>query len=342
MAPNAVIFGCEGPVLTDWEREFFSDFDPLGFILFARNCESPEQVRALVASLRASIGRAEAPVLIDQEGGRVARLKPPHWRAAPAAARFGLIAGGDRERAHEAVRLNARLIAAELADLGITVDCAPVLDLPVPGSDEVIGDRAFGADADLVADLGRAFCNGLLAGGVMPVIKHIPGHGRARVDSHLKLPVVETPRAELEVSDFRPFAALADAPWAMTGHVVYAAIDPDHPATMSRTVIDEVIRGLIGFDGVLVTDDLSMKALAGGYSARAAAALEAGCDLALHCNGERAEMTELARGAGPVSTEAARRLAAAAARPDAPEAVDTAALGSRLERLLDPSQHPGS
>ena len=342
MTPNAVIFGCEGPVLNDWEREFFLEHAPLGFILFARNCEDPEQVRALVAALRETIGRAEAPVLIDQEGGRVARLKPPHWRAAPAPGRFGLIAGRDRERAHEAVRLNARLIAADLMDLGITVNCAPALDLPTPGADAVIGDRSFGADAEIIADLGRAFCEGLLAGGVLPVIKHMPGHGRARVDSHLETPVVETPRAELEVSDFRPFTALADAPWAMTGHVVYAAIDPDNPATTSRTVIDEVIRGLIGFDGVLVTDDLSMRALAGDFTGRAAAALEAGCDLVLHCNGEPGEMTEVARGVTPLSAEAERRLAAAAARPAAPEAVDRAALTARLERLLDQSGHPAS
>ena len=227
----------------------------MGFILFARNCEDPEQVRALVAALRETIGRAEAPVLIDQEGGRVARLKPPHWRAPPAPGRFGLIAGRDRERAHEAVRLNARLIAADLMDLGITVDCAPALDLPTPGADAVIGDRAFGADAEIIADLGRAFCEGLLAGGVLPVIKHMPGHGRARVDSHLEMPVVEAPRAELEMSDFRPFTALADAPWAMTGHVVYAAIDPDNPAityckTGGRASLNAYALELAGYKNV--------------------------------------------------------------------------------------------
>ncbi len=335
MTANAVIFGCEGHALTDWERDFFADSNPLGFILFARNCESPEQIRALVSELRDSIGRGDAPVLIDQEGGQVARLKPPQWRAAPAAARFGLMARRDQALADQAVRLNARLIATELMDLGITVDCAPVLDLPTPGADEVIGDRAFGADPELVAELGRAFCDGLLAGGVLPVIKHIPGHGRARVDTHYALPVVETPRAELEVSDFRPFAALADAPWAITGHLIYAAIDPDNPATMSRAVIDEVIRGAIGFDGVLVTDDLSMQALSGDFVARAANSLAAGCDLVLHCNGEPEEMTEVARGVTALSAAAERRLAAAAARPETPEAVDAAALAARLERLLD-------
>ena len=335
MTANAVIFGCEGLSLTDWERKFFADSSPLGFILFARNCESPDQIRTMVADLHETIGRDSAPVLIDQEGGRVARLKPPQWRAAPAAGRFGLLAGRDRELAEQAVQLNARLIAAELLELGITVNCAPVLDLPAPGAIDVIGDRAFGADPERVAELGRAFCDGLLAGGVLPVIKHTPGHGRARVNSHHELPVVETPRAELEVSDFRPFAALAGAPWAMTGHLVYTAIDPDNPATMSHAVIAEVIRGAIAFDGVLVTDDLSMAALSGDYTSRAAKSLAAGCDLVLHCNGKAEEMTATMAGVGPLSAEAERRVAAAATRPSAPEEVDTAALAARLDRLLE-------
>ena len=335
MTANAVIFGCEGLSITNWERYFFSDSDPFGFILFARNCESPEQIRTLVADLRDSVGRGDAPVLIDQEGGRVARLTAPQWRAAPAAGRFGRLAGRDRDLAEQAVLLNARLIAAELRGLGITVNCAPVLDLPAPGASDVIGDRAFGADPERVADLGRAFCDGLLAGGVLPVIKHIPGHGRARVDSHFEVPVVDTARTELEVSDFRPFALLAGMPWAMTGHLVYSDIDPDNPATMSRAVIAEVIRGAIGFEGVLVTDDLSMAALGGDYSARAARSLAAGCDLVLHCNGKAEEMKAVMDGAGPLSTEASRRLAVAAARPGAPEDIDTAALAARLDRMLD-------
>ena len=336
MTANAVIFGCEGLSLTDWERAFFEDSNPLGFILFTRNCESPEQIRALIADLRASIGRDSAPVLIDQEGGRVARLKPPRWRAAPAAGRFGLLAGREPALASEAVHLNARLIAAELRGLGITVNCAPVLDLPAPGASDVIGDRSFGADPERVAELGRAFCDGLLAGGVMPVIKHIPGHGRARVDSHHELPVVETPRAELEISDFRPFAALAGTPWAMTGHLVYTAIDPDNPATMSQELISGVIRGALGFDGVLVTDDLSMAALSGDYSARAAKSLAAGCDLVLHCNGKAEEMMAVMNGTGPLSAEAMGRLTAAAARPAVPEEVNVAALAARLDRMLEP------
>lgn len=332
--PNAVIFGCEGTELNSWERDFFSQEDPLGFILFARNCDTPDQLRALVSSLRESIGRADAPVLIDQEGGRVSRLKPPHWRAAPAAARFGLLAGRDRDLANTAANLNARLLAAELMGMGITVDCAPVLDLRMPGANDVIGDRSFGSEPALVADLGRATCNGLLAGGVLPVIKHIPGHGRTRVDSHYGLPCVEAPRAELEASDFKPFAALADAPWAMTGHVVYSAIDPDNPATTSSIVIEEVIRDFIGFDGVLVSDDLSMEALQGDFETRASRSLEAGCDIVLHCNGKPEEMSRVAAGVRPLSSEAQRRLDAATARVAVPDAIDTVALTARLNRMI--------
>jgi beta-N-acetylhexosaminidase len=334
VASKAVIFGCAGPTLSAWERDFFAREQPFGFILFQRNCQDPAQVRSLVGALRDSIGRSDAPVLIDQEGGRVARLKPPHWRAAPAAARFGALAQSNPDAAREAIRLNARLLAEELLALGITIDCAPVLDLPVPGGHDVIGDRAFCADVQVIATLGRAFCDGLLEGGVLPVIKHIPGHGRTMVDSHHRLPVVTAPRAELEASDFATFRALADAPWAMTGHVVYTEIDPDRPATTSRRVIDEIVRGHIGFDGVLVSDDLSMQALAGGLGERTAAALAAGCDLALHCNGKPDEMTAVADAAGPLSAEARRRIAAAAAKLGAPLAFDAADAGRRLDALL--------
>jgi len=334
VAARAVIFGCEGLAVTDWERDFFARVDPLGFILFARNCETPEQVRTLVADLRTCIGRADAPVLIDQEGGRVARLKPPHWRAAPAPAHFGAMAPGDLDRACEAVQLNARLLAAEVRDLGVTVDCVPLLDLRVAEADAVIGDRAFSTDADVVAALGRAVCEGMLAGGVMPVVKHMPGHGRALVDSHHALPVVDTPRGELEATDFSPFAALADAPWGMTAHVVYSAIDPRAPATTSRRVIDEVIRGFIGFEGVLVSDDLSMQALQGGLGDRAAAALAAGCDVALHCNGKAEEMTAVADAVPALSAVAEQRLAAATARLASPPTVDVRAMCARLDGLM--------
>ena len=302
----------------------------MGFILFQRNCETPDQVRALLAELREAVGRGDAPVLIDQEGGRVARLKPPHWPAYPAAAALAALGG---ERAREAVRLGARLIADDLAALGITVDCLPVLDIPVPGSDAVIGDRAYGDRPEPVAALGRAACEGLLAGGVLPVLKHIPGHGRGAVDSHLALPRVEAPRAVLEESDFAPFRDLADMPLAMTAHIVYTAFDAERPATLSRRVIDEAIRAGIGFDGLLLTDDLSMRALGGSFAGRAAGALEAGCDLVLHCNGEMAEMTEVAGAVAPLSPAARARLDRAEARRGAAEPIDRPALEARFRAL---------
>jgi len=305
-APRAVVLGCAGEELSHDERRFFGEADPAGFILFRRNCRAPEQVRRLVDDLRDSVGRGDAPVLIDQEGGRVARLRPPHWRAYPSAAR---IAALPDPHALEALRLGARLIADDLARLGVSVDCLPVLDLPVAGADPVIGDRAYGDDPDRVQHLARAVCEGLLEGGVLPVLKHIPGHGRARVDSHYACPVVATGHDELAHADFAPFRALAAMPWAMTAHIVYRAIDPAAPATFSRTIVGEVIRGEIGFDGVLISDDLSMRALGGGLGERVQRALGAGCDLVLHCNGDRAEMEEVVAAAGPMTPEAAARLA---------------------------------
>jgi beta-N-acetylhexosaminidase len=304
-APRAVILGCAGEQLSGDERRFFGAADPVGFILFRRNCSSPEQVRELVAALRGVIGRSDAPILIDQEGGRVARLRPPSWRLYPSAARLGSLPD---PQAEVAVRLGARLIADDLRDLGITVDCLPVLDLPVPGADPVIGDRAYGTEPDRVTKLARTACHGLLEGGVLPVIKHIPGHGRARVDSHYACPVVETETDELSRTDFAPFRALADMPWAMTAHIVYRAIDPTAPATLSWRVISEGIRGEIGFDGVLVSDDLSMDALGGDIAERAGRALAAGCDLVLHCNADRSEMEAIVAGAGPISSLSAGRL----------------------------------
>ncbi len=325
------MFGCGGPVLAAAERDFFRDADPLGFILFQRNCANPHQVRALIGALREAVGRADAPVLIDQEGGRVARLKPPHWPSYPAPAVIAALGG---EAAREAAWLGARLIADDLGLLGITIDCTPVLDIPVPGADAVIGDRAWGNSAAAVAELGRAVCEGLLAGGVLPVIKHIPGHGRATVDSHHALPRVETPRAALEASDFVPFRALADMPWAMTAHIVYAAIDGDRPATLSPRVIDEVIRSDIGFDGVLVSDDLSMHALGGSIAERAAGAIGAGCDLVLHCNGDMKEMIAIA-GAVPTLTPAARRrLDRAEARRSTAQPIERETLEARFRALL--------
>jgi beta-N-acetylhexosaminidase len=305
----AAIFGCAGPTLGEGEAAFFRETRPWGFILFGRNVETPDQVRRLVGDLRETVG--DAPVLIDQEGGRVQRLKPPHWPKYPPGAAYGALPDAAERR--EIARLGGRLIAHDLMALGVNVDCAPVLDTPTPGAHDVIGDRAYGQTPELVAELGRAFAEGLLAGGVLPVIKHIPGHGRAHADSHQQLPMVEATRAEL-ARDFAPFRANADLPAAMTAHVVYPAIDPTGPATTSRAMIEEVIRRDIGFDGLLMTDDLSMKALSGDFASRARDALAAGCDVVLHCNGDMAEMRAVAAGAKPLAGESQRRADAALAR----------------------------
>lgn len=333
-APRAVVFGLAGLALGPPERLFFAEADPLGFILFARNCQTRHQVRALVDELRRTVGRDDAPVLIDQEGGRVQRLKPPSWPAAPAPAAWGDLCALDQQRALEATWLNARLLAADLAELAITVNCAPVLDLRQPGANEIIGDRAFAADPATVALLGRITCAGLLKGGVLPVVKHIPGHGRATCDSHQALPVVDTAAEDLRTTDFAPFTALADMPAAMTAHVVYTAFDPDAPATTSATVLGEVVRGAIGFDGLLFSDDLCMRALSGGFGDRAAAALAAGCDVVLHCNGDLDEMREVARATGPLTAAAQERLGRAQAMLKPPRAFDRPAVEQRLALLM--------
>ncbi|WP_135078135.1 beta-N-acetylhexosaminidase [Terasakiella sp. SH-1] len=306
--PQAGIFGCEGLELTDWEREFFTDLNPLGFILFARNVEDPYQVRALCDDLRSCVSHSDVPILIDQEGGRVARLRPPHWREAPTAAKIGELAAFNMEMGLEAAHLNARLFASELSDLGINVDCAPVLDIPIEGADPIISDRAYASHPELAAIMGRAACRGFMAGGVLPVIKHIPGHGRALVDSHKALPVVDESFDILDSVDFRPFADLNDMPWAMTAHIVYSDIDPHAPATMSPRLIEDVIRSHIGYNGVLISDDLSMHALEGSFTDRAETALDAGCDLALHCNGKKEEMLAVAEGLRPLTDETYDRL----------------------------------
>lgn len=316
------------------ESRFFADMRPLGFILFARNIDSPDQVRSLIASMREAAGDEDAPVLVDQEGGRVARLKPPHWPAYPPAAAFGRLAGQDEDAGREAAWLGARLIAHDLFDLGFSVDCAPVLDVPAPDGHEIIGDRAYGQEPGQVAFLGRAVCEGLLAGGILPVIKHVPGHGRARADSHLELPRVDAPLADLRAVDFAPFKALNDAPCAMTAHVLYGAIDPDRPATTSPMVIDTIIRGEIGFDGLLFSDDLSMQALTGTVADRAAAALAAGCDVALHCNGNLDEARAVTDASGMMSDAAWTRWTAAKARLHPPEEFDVDEGRARLAELL--------
>ncbi len=316
------------------EQAFFADADPWGFIVFARNVESPDQLRGLTAALRETVGR-DAPVFVDQEGGRVQRLKPPTWRGAPPAAAFGRLYQRDAEAGLEATRLNHRLLAHELRAVGLDCDCAPCADLRIEGADPIIGDRAFSTEpADIVA-LGRAALEGLAQGGVAGVIKHIPGHGRADVDSHEKLPVV-TASAEALSRDIACFEGLDDAPMAMTAHVVYAAWDAERPATTSARVIADVIRSDIGFEGLLMSDDLSMKALEGNMAARAKAAFAAGCDMALHCNGDPAEM-EAVVGASPrLSGEALRRADAAAAARGTPDDIDPQAARARLDALLAP------
>ena len=325
----AAIFGCAGTVLSDEERAFFGTVDPWGFILFARNVESPDQVRALTAALRESVGR-DAPVLVDQEGGRVARLRPPLWRGWSPALDTAAAASLDEAERCEALRLRYRMIGAELAGVGIDVNCAPLLDIPVSGSHDIIGDRALGRAADEVIGRARAVHDGLLDAGVLPVVKHVPGHGRAVADSHEALPRVDAPLDALEATDFRPFAAFADAPLAMTAHIVYEALDPERCATLSPTVIGH-IRERLGMTGLLMTDDLSMKALDGDFATRTTRALDAGCDLVLHCNGDMGEMAAIAGAIRPLSPEAATRSERALAlrggtAPDAADAERYAAL----------------
>ena len=332
---RAVVFGAAGTALTAEERAFFRDADPLGFILFRRNCETPDQLRALVDAMRESVGRADAPVLIDQEGGRVARMRPPRWPSFPPMRAFGDLAGRDAAAGREAAWINARLLAHMLLDAGVTVDCAPVCDVPVEGAHDIIGDRAFSRDPARVADLARATCEGLMAGGVLPVIKHIPGHGRAFTDSHAELPVVDVPREALEATDFAPFRELADMPLGMVAHVVLKAIDPDAPASTSATVVREVVRGApIGFDGLLFSDDLSMGALAGDMTSRAKAVLAAGLDVVLHCNGVMEEMVDVAKAVPPMDDNAVRRWDHAQAACGAAQPADVGELRARLAELL--------
>ena len=335
VAHRALIFGCEGQDLGTAEAEFFCQADPLGFILFARNCDNPDQLSKLTAALRETVSRDDAPVLIDQEGGRVTRMKPPHWRQIPAAGRFGEMYENHPEKALEAVHLNARLIAHELLSVGVDVDCAPSLDLRLPGASEVIGDRAFSADVETVVALGRAAADGFLAGGVLPVIKHIPGHGRALVDSHLALPVVQESLDVLKRTDFAPFCPLNALPLAMTAHIVYEAIDSQNPGTVSSTVVREVIRDHIGFDGFLISDDLSMEALEGSIEERAARTLAAGADAALHCNGKLDEMKRIADQAPELKERSQTRWQRAReALPRQVEVIDFEAGVAELDRLM--------
>jgi beta-N-acetylhexosaminidase len=330
---RAFIAGLSGLEPTAEERAFFARMQPWGFILFKRNVEDAAQLKALTTSLRAAVGR-HAPILIDQEGGRVQRMRAPHWPAYPPARWFGEI--NDPLRRAALARLSARLMADDLRDVGVDVDCMPVLDVPVAGAHDVIGDRAYAFAPDEVARLGRAAAEGLLAGGVLPVFKHMPGHGRALADSHHALPRVSASLDALRAHDFQPFRHLADMPMAMTAHVVFEAIDQRNPATTSRKLFRQVIRGEIGYDGLVMTDDLSMKALSGSFGERARAAYAAGCDMLLHCNGVMDEMAAVAEAARPLAGAAKRRSRAALARIlRDPEPLDRNALADDISRLLE-------
>jgi len=334
MAVRAFITGLAGTTITPDERAFLRERDPWGFIIFTRNIDTPAQVRRLTASVRDAVGR-DAPVLVDQEGGRVQRLGPPHWPTYPPGAAYGRCYDRNAAEGIRAAYLGARLIAADLAAVGVDVDCLPIADVPVAGADSVIGDRAYGEAAEKVALLGRAVADGLLAGGVLPVLKHIPGHGRATADSHGALPIVETDRETLRTTDFAAFRPLSDLPLGMTAHIVYTAIDPIAPATTSVTLVRDVIRDWLGFRGLLMGDDISMGALSGSIEERSRAAIAAGCDLVLHCNGELDEMRAVASAVPVLAGEAAARADAALKRRGLVLEHDLAALRAEWAALMD-------
>jgi len=342
MNSRAFITGVSGPELSATEREFIRLERPWGFILFKRNIEVPAQVIQLVRELREAVGNPDAPVLIDQEGGRVQRFGPPHWPVYPPGAVFGTLYDIDRALGLTAARLSARLMAADLIDLGVTVDCLPLADVPVAGADAVIGNRAYGTEPGKVAAIARAVTEGLEQGGVLPVLKHIPGHGRATADTHFRLPEIDTSKAELERTDFAAFQPLGDLPMAMTAHVVFSALDPAQPATTSATIIREVIRGVIGFQGLLMSDDVSMNALAGSIAERTRAIITAGCDMVLHCNGDLGEMREVAAETPELSGKALERASRALASRRAPLAFDRVAARVELDALIDRAKAVGA
>ena len=331
---KAFIAGVAGTELSTEERSFFRSERPWGFILFKRNVETPTQIAALTGQLREALGEPEVPIFIDQEGGRVQRLGPPNWSSYPAGAVFGQLYDIAPAMGVTAARLSARLIADDLQRIGVTVDCLPLADVPAPGADAVIGDRAYGTEPGKVAAIARAVAEGLEQGGILPVVKHIPGHGRAAADTHFRLPVVDAPEKELERADFAAFRPLADLPMAMTAHVVFSAYDPVQPATTSATIIEKVIRGLIGFQGLLMSDDVSMNALAGSIAERTRAIFAAGCDVVLHCNGKMTEMRDVAREAPELSGKALQRAKRALAARKAAKPFDRAAARAELDALV--------
>lgn len=334
MSTRAFITGVSGLELTAEERAFLRAERPWGFILFKRNVDNPAQVARLVEEFRNTTGDLDAPVLIDQEGGRVQRLGPPHWPVYPPGAVFGTLYDADPEAGLRAAWLSSRLIASDLVDLGITVDCLPLADVPVEGADAVIGNRAYGTEPGKVAIIARAVTEGLSQGGILPVLKHIPGHGRATADTHFKLPIVDNARSELEASDFEAFRPLADLPMAMTAHVVFSALDATQPATTSATIIEQVIRGSIGFQGLLMSDDVSMNALAGSIAERTRAIVSAGCDMVLHCNGKLDEMRDVVSETPVLAGKALERAKAALAARRQPQPFDRTAGRAELDALI--------
>ncbi|WP_099867792.1 beta-N-acetylhexosaminidase [Pararhizobium haloflavum] len=331
---KAMIVGLAGAEMTPAELAFIADQRPWGYILFARNIVDADQLKRLTQSIRDASGRDDVPILIDQEGGRVQRLKPPLAPLYPPASILAQIYRTDRKAGLRATWLMSRLHAFDLQRYGINVDCLPVLDIPVAGSHSIIGDRAYGADADVVIAMASAAVDGLMAGGVLPVAKHVPGHGRARSDSHLELPVVDTALDELEATDFKPFAALSGVAMAMTAHVVYSAIDAANPATTSKTLISDIIRRHIGFDGLLMSDDVSMKALSGTFESRTAAIFAAGCDVALHCNGDMDEMLAIAGETPVLAGDSLRRANAVSACRRPADNANEAAARDEFDALL--------
>lgn len=335
MVVKAFISGVAGPRLSSEEAAFFRDEEPWGLILFKRNCREPAEIRDLVAGFREAVGRPDAPVLIDQEGGRVQRLQPPNWPSYPPGRTFGLIAEKDEAKGIRAAWLQGRLMGADLADVGVSIDCVPVLDVAVDGVTDAIGNRSFGGNPHMVATLGRAMAEGMMAAGLLPTMKHMPGHGRAVVDSHYHLPVVEADLDTLIATDFAPFAALADLPIGMTSHVVYRTIDPDRPATTSPIVVRDIIRGRISFRGLLLSDDVSMNALSGDYGERARAIRDAGVDIVLHCNGRTEEMRAIADVTAALAGEAGERAAHALSLIRKPEPLDRSAAREELVTLAN-------
>ena len=336
MSIKAFISGCAGLQLSETELRFFQDHQPWGFILFARNINDREQVLRLTDQMRECVGRPDVPILIDQEGGRVQRLRPPNWYFYPPGRVLGQLFESDQKKGRRAAWLHARLIANDLCEIGVNVDCLPILDVPVASVHDAIGDRAYSSDAEIVGQIGEAVAEGLLAGGVLPIIKHMPGHGRSVCDSHLDLPRVDTGLEELMASDFKPFAKLNKTGMAMTAHIIYEAIDENNPATTSPKLVADIIRGKLGFEGLLISDDVSMNALSGDYRTRAQSIFGAGVDIVLHCNGEMEQMSEIAAVTPHLAGKALDR-ANAALRPLKPaEKAEIKQLREEMEGLLSP------